>query len=133
MQAAGATVPRRPGFGLLLNVQTGDDEDDAFPRLSVDAEDEDSWRAHTLLIREVCMLRVVEELTNKPEWWLKVKDDVIAAKWKTEILQMDWRALVGLWAVFTEGMADAVRNQFPGIALIYRPCPLTKILPPGYC
>ncbi|OAA78378.1 hypothetical protein LEL_05201 [Akanthomyces lecanii RCEF 1005] len=132
-EAAGATVPRRPGFGLLLKVQTGDDEDGAFPRLSVDAEDEDSWRAHTLLIREVCMLRVVEELTNKPEWWLKVKDDVIAAKWKTEILQMDWRALVGLWAVFTEGMADAVIAELRAKADLYQETGLIPVMDYSAC
>lgn len=58
------------------------------------------------------MLRVVEELTNKPEWWRKINDDAIAAKWKTEILQMDWKTLVDLWAVFTEAMADAVRTNY---------------------
>lgn len=72
------------------------------------------------------MLRVVEELTNKPKWWLKVKEPEIAAKWKTEILEMDWKTLVGLWAVLKEGMADAVRNYYPGLSWVLARHLLTK-------
>ncbi|KAM3514696.1 hypothetical protein MY11210_001667 [Beauveria gryllotalpidicola] len=131
-EAAGATVPRRPGFGLTLDSHT-DDDSDVFPRLSFDDEGNASWRAHTLLIREVCMLRVVEELTNKPEWWRKVKDDEIAAKWKTEILQMDWKTLVDLWAVFTEAMADAVIAELRAKADLYQETGLIPVMDYSAC
>ncbi|KGQ09595.1 hypothetical protein BBAD15_g5071 [Beauveria bassiana D1-5] len=131
-KAAGATVPRRPGFGLTLDWKT-DDDSDVFPRLSFDDEGNASWRAHTLLIREVCMLRVMEELTNKPEWWRKVKDDEIAAKWKTEILQMDWKTLVDLWAVFTEPMADAVIAELRAKADLYQETGLIPVMDYSAC
>ncbi|KAF1734229.1 hypothetical protein CRV24_005766 [Beauveria bassiana] len=131
-KAAGATVPRRPGFGLTLDWKT-DDDSDVFPRLSFDDEGNASWRAHTLLIREVCMLRVMEELTNKPEWWRKVKDDEIAAKWKTEILQMDWKTLVDLWAVFTEPMADAVIAELRAKAELYQETGLIPVMDYSAC
>ena len=65
------------------------------------------WSAATLLIREVCMLKVIEDLTNKPEWWLKVRDADIAARWKAEALALDWPAYRAN-ADFTPAMADAV-------------------------
>lgn len=67
------------------------------------------WAAATLLIREVCMLRVVEDLTNKPEWWRKVRDPDVAARWKAEALAMDWPAYRE-HADFTPAMADAVSD-----------------------
>lgn len=65
------------------------------------------WEAVTLLVRECCMLRVVNELSDKPQWWLKVKDDSIAAKWKSEALTIDWASYIEN-AHFTPSMADAV-------------------------
>jgi hypothetical protein len=82
-----------------------DDEPPAhFPVLG---SDEEGWKAATLLIREVCMLGAVEELTNKPEWWLKCRDPEITKKWKEEALAMDWAAS-RKHADFTPAMADAV-------------------------
>ncbi|KAJ6787607.1 hypothetical protein PWT90_05008 [Aphanocladium album] len=129
---AGATIPRFPGFGLPLNCKTEFD-DDVFPRLAFHSNGESNWAAHTLLIREICILRVVEELTNKPEWWLKVKNDEIAAKWKTEILQMDWKSLVNLWAVFTEEMADAVIAELRAKAALYQETGLIPVMDYSAC
>ena len=56
------------------------------------------------------MLRFVDEITNKPEWWTKVRNPVIANKWKAEALSLDWRAY-HKWAKFTEAMADAVKSR----------------------
>lgn len=67
-----------------------------------------SWQAATLLIRELCILRVIEELTNKSDWWLKVNDEEIAKKWRQEALEMDYKAILGAWAIVTPAMADAV-------------------------
>ncbi|KAM0321537.1 hypothetical protein ACHAQA_010027 [Verticillium albo-atrum] len=50
------------------------------------------WKAPTLLIRECCMMKVINELSDKPEWWRKVKEDTIANRWKKEALVMDWAA-----------------------------------------
>ena len=39
-----------------------------------------------LLVREVAMMLVMERLTDKPNWHVKVFDDAIAGKWKAEAL-----------------------------------------------
>lgn len=39
-----------------------------------------------LLVREVALMLVMERLTDKPDWHVKVFDDEIAEKWKTEAL-----------------------------------------------
>ena len=58
------------------------------------------------------MLKLINELSDKPEWWRKVKDDEIAAKWKKEALEMDWGA-IQRWGDFTPAMADAVSQKYP--------------------
>lgn len=68
------------------------------------------WKAATLLIREVCMFKFIEELTNKAQWWEKVFDPRIADKWKQEALQMNWEEY-RTFADFTPAMADAVSNS----------------------
>ncbi|KAG8422980.1 hypothetical protein J3459_009899 [Metarhizium acridum] len=36
------------------------------------------------------MLKFMEDITNKPEWWRKVRDPNIAARWKQEVLGLNW-------------------------------------------
>jgi hypothetical protein len=95
-----------PGFGIPLSHMPPADQ--RFPVL-VGAEGWD-WKALTLLTHEVCMLKLVEELTNKPEWWIKVHDPQIADRWKQEALQFDWKSYRS-HADFTPAMADAVGLQ----------------------
>lgn len=91
-----------PGFGLPLGALP----DEHFPVLLTN--DEEHWSANTLLIREVCMLKLAEELTNKPEWWIKVRNPEITQRWKDEALQENhWSEYVD-HADFTPAMADAV-------------------------
>lgn len=112
MQADEATIPKVPGYGLPVDYMPS--EQKHFPRLMLNHFGQPSWNAHTLLIKELCIFRVVEELTNKPEWWLKVRKDEIADKWKKEMLETDWKTKFTLWAHFTKGMADAVsRHRHP--------------------
>jgi UDP-glucose 6-dehydrogenase len=92
-----------PGFGLPLSRLPVSSE--RFPVLVGD-EDLD-WKANTLLIREACMLELMETLTNKPEWWVKVFDSKITTKWKTEALGMDWGQYLE-HADFTPNMVDLV-------------------------
>lgn len=54
-----------------------------------------SWTAATLTIRELYMLWFVEQITNKPDWHLKVFNDEIVSKWKDEIAAVDWLSAVG--------------------------------------
>ncbi|EHK49429.1 hypothetical protein TRIATDRAFT_212797 [Trichoderma atroviride IMI 206040] len=95
-----------PGLGLPLRYMPPSDQ--RFPVL-IGAEGYD-WKAATLLIREVCMLKFVEEITNKAQWWEKVFDSQIAEKWKQEALQMNWKEYRD-YADFTPAMADACINE----------------------
>lgn len=104
-QALGAGLLQLPGFGLPLGVMP----DKHFP-VFVTTE-EKTWTAVTLLIREVCMLKLVEELTNKPEWWIKVRNPEIAQRWKQEALQVNWEDYRE-HADFTPAMADAVSSSY---------------------
>lgn len=94
-----------PGYGMSVTRRQSDKGSDEFPVLV--AEREEGWKAHTLLIREYCMLEAVESLTNKPEWWRKIRDPEIAAKWRAEMIAMDWQQF-HRYADFTENMADVV-------------------------
>ncbi|KAJ2964525.1 hypothetical protein NQ176_g10790 [Zarea fungicola] len=130
--AHGATIERRPGYGLLLDYDPGRDE--CFPRLAAaDDGDDFSWQAATLLIRELCILRVIEELTNKPEWWLKVNDDEIAKKWRQEALGMDYKAILGPWAIVTPAMADAIIDELRAKAALYHKTGLIPVMDYSAC
>lgn len=98
---------RLPGYGMSITHCTSGEDDNVFPVLV--AEKEEGWKAHTLLIREYCMLEAIESLTNKPEWWRKIRDREISAKWRAEMLAMQWTDF-HRHADFTENMADAVSS-----------------------
>ncbi|KAL7928734.1 hypothetical protein V8C35DRAFT_224523 [Trichoderma chlorosporum] len=87
-QAAGGDSIRLPGFGRSLGyLPRGRDR---FPILAGVLDNSGVWKAVTLVVSEVCMLKLVEEITNKEQWWLKVRNPDIVAKWKEEALAMDW-------------------------------------------
>ena len=65
------------------------------------------WDTRTLTNREVCMLELMETITNKPEWWIKALDPAIVAKWEQEALQAPWDSFQRN-ADFTEAMAKKV-------------------------
>ncbi|CAI6085409.1 unnamed protein product [Clonostachys chloroleuca] len=117
-----------PGFGLPLS------------RLPVNAErfpilvgDEDlDWKANTLLIREACMLELMETLTNKPEWWVKVFDSKITTKWKTEALGMDWGQYLE-HADFTPNMVGLCINELRTKAALYEKTSLIPIMDYSAC
>ncbi|TWU79166.1 hypothetical protein ED733_008872 [Metarhizium rileyi] len=93
---------KRPGSGLPLHFLPPSKKH--FPIFMGDGHRD--WTAATLLIREVCMLKMLDQLTDKPEWWLKVFDAGIVARWKAEALRMDWAAY-RKYGDFTAAMADA--------------------------
>ncbi|KAL2877186.1 hypothetical protein SGCOL_007581 [Colletotrichum sp. CLE4] len=55
----------------------------------------------------------MEDITNKPEWWRKVRDPVVSAKWKEEVLALDWAAYRS-HGDFTKNMAEASDNLLSG-------------------
>ncbi|TFA99926.1 hypothetical protein CCMA1212_008338 [Trichoderma ghanense] len=126
MQAlAGLNVP---GFGLPLGYMPP--EEDRSPVLiGVDGYD---WKAATLLIREVCMLKFMEELTNKPQWWEKVWDVDIVEKWKQEALQMNWEEYRA-FADFTPAMADACIHELRNKADLVKKTGLVPIFDYSSC
>jgi hypothetical protein len=69
-----------------------------------------AWTAKAILIRELCMLKLVEEITNKPNWWKKVRDARLTEKWKKETLELDWSKYMK-YADFTSSMAEWVRHH----------------------
>ncbi|CAM1510371.1 Fc.00g007060.m01.CDS01 [Cosmosporella sp. VM-42] len=117
-----------PGFGLPLGFMP--DVDERFPVLIGD-EDKD-WKASTLTIREVCMLKLMEEITNKPDWWTKVNDEEISAKWVKEALEMDWTDYVR-HADFTEEMGNACIEELRVKADIYERTGLIPVMDYSAC
>ncbi|KAH7110511.1 hypothetical protein B0J13DRAFT_489695 [Dactylonectria estremocensis] len=117
-----------PGFGLPLAHMPA--KQDRFPILIGDPEQD--WAAATLLIREVCMLRLVEEITNKPEWWKKIREPNIATKWKDEALDIDWASYVR-HGDFTTAMADSCINEIRKKADIYEQAGLVPVLDYSAC
>ncbi|EEU35214.1 uncharacterized protein NECHADRAFT_53347, partial [Fusarium vanettenii 77-13-4] len=75
------------------------------------------WYAPTLTNREVCMLKFVEDTTNEPEWWLKVRDPEAVLHWKRQVLELPW-AGYRPHADFTETMADAKANLFEETGMV---------------
>ncbi|KAF7554625.1 hypothetical protein G7Z17_g2757 [Cylindrodendrum hubeiense] len=114
-----------PGYGLPLDNRTRD----SFPVL-VAAYSE--WAAATLLLREICMLKVIEDITNKPDWWIKVSDEEIVAKWRNEAIAMPWTDYHE-YADFTEKMADACIKELRKKANIYVKTGLIPVMDYSAC
>lgn len=96
-----------PGFGLPLGYMP--DTGKCFPTImgNIHGHGSKDWAADTLTIREICMLKAVEQLTNIPDWWIKVYDESITQKWRQEAVDMDW-TLYREHADFTPTMSLAV-------------------------
>ncbi|CAK38002.1 hypothetical protein CBS63078_6739 [Aspergillus niger] len=73
-----------PGFNLPLNWQPEDTE--LFPN-ALDYKDiSDGYVGHLSTQREITMMRVMNTITEKPEWYRKVFDEGITSRWQTEVL-----------------------------------------------
>jgi hypothetical protein len=130
---------KRPGFGLPLNYMM---VEEPFPVVAGEQDSIKEWSAATLTVRETCMLKVIEDLTNKPEWWLKVKakdeekdkdkdkdeeDEEIADKWMKEAMQMPWEDYRP-HADFTQKMADACIKELRRKADLYEKTGLIPVM-----
>lgn len=96
-------ILRLPGYGLPISHGIRRRDRQPF-LLGLQPED---WEASTLTNREVCMLKLMEDITNKPQWWLKVLNPEIVSNWKREALQMPWEDYQKN-ADFTHDMAEMV-------------------------
>ncbi|PHH80919.1 hypothetical protein CDD80_5839 [Ophiocordyceps camponoti-rufipedis] len=119
-QVDGCTALTRPGCGLPLDFVNPLTKQ--FPVLSCE---DNEWCARALLIREMCMLKMVEDVTNLDEWWLHASKPDVCARWKQEALNRDWAAY-RKYGDFTPAMADACINEIQLKADIYQK---TGILP----
>ncbi|KAI3578651.1 hypothetical protein IWW34DRAFT_737870 [Fusarium oxysporum f. sp. albedinis] len=106
----------KPGFGLPLGHMP--DEKHRFPLLFLNDDFGDGWKAVVLLIRECCMLKFIDKLSDKPRWWQKINDDEIVTKWKKEALAMDWKSYLK-HADFTSAMVNACIQELRIKADIY--------------
>ena len=88
-----------PGFGKPVTARTDLPSDKKFPIAILEHEGYEYPhlplrfraaltidRGAVLPVREYAIMSLVEDITNKPNWHLKVFDDVIAAKWKHEMI-----------------------------------------------
>ncbi|KAF4589028.1 duf1665 domain containing protein [Ophiocordyceps camponoti-floridani] len=119
---------RVPGLGLPADYFPG--EGQHFPML-FGSEDRD-WAAVTLTLREMCMLKFVEEISNKPEWWIKVFDPEISGRWKAEALGMKWNEY-RQYADFTPAMADACITELRHKAEMYEKTGLMPVFDYSAC
>ncbi|KAJ0368393.1 hypothetical protein COL154_002677 [Colletotrichum chrysophilum] len=106
----------RPGFGLGVNAMPKK----MFPSAVLD------WTAITLTYSELAIMWFIEQITNKPDWHVKVFNDDIAAKWKAEVMAVDW-ASVGLkYAHFDDDMFEWSLEELRQKAKLYE---ATGIIP----
>ncbi|KAH7305419.1 hypothetical protein B0I35DRAFT_443765 [Stachybotrys elegans] len=110
---ANSTI-KLPGYGLPGDHKPEDES--CFHNLVEDQGE--GWTAATLLIREVCMLKFMEEITNKDSWWTKIRDPDISGRWRQEALDQDWPAY-HQFADFTPAMADCCIAELRTKADIY--------------
>ncbi|CAF3580872.1 unnamed protein product [Fusarium graminearum] len=115
---------KRPGFGLPLNYIM---VKEPFPVLTGEEDRYTEWKAATLTVRETCMLKIIEDLTNKPEWWLKVKDEEIATKWMKEAMEMPWEDYRP-HGDFTQKMANACIKELRIKADLYEKTGLIPVM-----
>ncbi|KAH6962441.1 hypothetical protein BKA56DRAFT_498126 [Ilyonectria sp. MPI-CAGE-AT-0026] len=83
------------------------------------------WQAETLPHREVWVLRFIESITNKSEWWEKVSNPDIALKWKQDAVGMPGLERLG---GFTEEMAEACLIELRRKAELYEKTGLIPVM-----
>ncbi|KAK0760908.1 hypothetical protein N5P37_005847 [Trichoderma harzianum] len=90
------------------------------------------WAAGPLFIKELCILKAIEEITNKPRWWDHVRDTRITDGWKKEMLALDWSNYLN-HAIFTPLMADFCIKELKDKADLYEKTGLIPILDSEAC
>ncbi|KAG6909612.1 hypothetical protein DXG01_016394 [Tephrocybe rancida] len=76
-----------PGFGLPLNYYGG--PGNKLFSNALNNNDMEGGLLPLTTLREFTMLNIMNKISDKPGWHLKVFDDAIAQKWKEEILSAD--------------------------------------------
>ncbi|KAF5965948.1 hypothetical protein FBULB1_11955 [Fusarium bulbicola] len=121
-------VLRLPGYGLPLSFGIDNKKRQPF-LLGLPEKD---WKSRTLMNREICMLKLEEDITNKPHWWEKVLNTDIVYKWKQEALQMPW-ASYQQNGDFTSKMTDVCFKDLAAKAKIYKQTRLIPVMESSAC
>jgi len=84
-------MPKYPGWNLPLNYRVNDSDNNEIYPFGVQGnllgvQGNPGAETKVLTVREVAMMLVMDRLTDKPDWHIKVFNDKIAEKWKQEIL-----------------------------------------------
>lgn len=95
------------------------DDDAAFPSAVQE------WKAATLTWGEIAILWFVEKITNKLDWHVKVFDEEIVAKWKQEVMAVDWKAVGLKYAYFDDDLFTFVSTKLHLRRLLVEQQPLT--------
>ncbi|KAF0315041.1 DUF4246 domain-containing protein [Colletotrichum asianum] len=106
----------RPGFGLGVNARP----EKMFPSAVLD------WTAIALTLSELVIMWFVEQITNIPDWHVKVFNDDIAAKWKVEVMAVNWASVPLKYAHFDDDMFEWCLGELRQKAKLYE---ATGIIP----
>ncbi|QYT02634.1 hypothetical protein H0G86_009627 [Trichoderma simmonsii] len=90
------------------------------------------WDADPLYVRELCMLKAIEEITSKSTWCVNVRDPRITDNWKKEILGLNWNDYVK-YADFTPSMVDWCIQELKLKADLYETTGLIPVLDCAAC
>ncbi|KAL0931074.1 uncharacterized protein CTRU02_213809 [Colletotrichum truncatum] len=110
----------RPGFNRRID----DLPEVKFPSAVLDS----NWTAVTLTYSELAMMWFIEQITNKPEWHLKVFDHNITAKWKNEVMAVDWDAVDLKYARFDDAMFVWCLKELQDKAKLYEATGMVPVI-----
>ncbi|TEA18032.1 hypothetical protein C8034_v011241 [Colletotrichum sidae] len=110
----------RPGFNAPVKAEARINEHHEHNALD--------WKAVTLTYEELAMLWFMEEITNKPEWYQKVRNLDIVAKWKDEVMTVDWATLDLKLAHFDQEMFQWCMQELQAKAEIYEAAGFVPVL-----
>ncbi|PNH54770.1 hypothetical protein VD0002_g6334 [Verticillium dahliae] len=78
------------------------------------------WCAHILTVRERAMMRLMDAITDKPNWQVKIFDDDITSKWFAEASAIDELISQKAWDWCVEELRDkAAAFEATGAVLVY--------------
>lgn len=97
-----------PGLGLSLRMASGAHSETGHYALGIHPRCRGS-NSDLLQVREVAMMRIMDMLTDKPDWHVKVFDDAIVSKWCQEALEYPKEEL---WHIAT---GDKMSRQTPAM------------------
>jgi len=82
------TMLERPGFGLPLETYFASGDSKNRLRTGLFPSPVAAWASNTPTVRERAMFAFINTVTEKPNWWDKVNDEAIVAKWKQELQEL---------------------------------------------